>query len=188
MKRWSFLPLGSISPWWWVPAAIGLVAVDYATGPFFQFPSVYILFVVGASWFSGMPTGVALAIALPLSRAVLMTAVWDEPWDSLIFVATAITRTSVSLVMAVLTARLAAHERSMVHEVEVLTSLLPVCTDCRRIRRTDDRWTTLEAYAAEAPPEFATGLCPDCATSRFPEYAPVTEPRRDDQYTAGEAP
>lgn len=173
MKRWSFAPLHSISPWWWLPVAAALVTVDYVTGPYFQFPSVYILVVVAAAWFSGLTTGLALAVIMPLSRVVLMLTLWSQPWDASAFFATAATRFVVFSVMAVLAARLADHERALAREVEVLTSLLPVCTYCRMIRRSDDRWTTLEAYAREATHEFATGLCPDCASSRLPEYAPV---------------
>lgn len=175
MKRWSFLPLGPISPWWWVPLAAVLVAVDYVTGPFFQFPSVYILVVAGAAWFSSLRAGLALAVVMPLSRVVLMLTVWDEPWDAEVFIATAATRLLVFSVMAVLAARLADHERAMQSQVQVLKSLLPVCTYCQRIRRNEDQWTTLERYAAEAKDDFATGLCPDCSASHLPEYAPVNE-------------
>lgn len=173
MKRWSFAPLYSISPWWWLPVAAALVSVDYATGPYFQFPSVYILVVVAAAWFSGLTTGLALSVIMPISRVALMLTLWNQPWDAATFFATAATRLVVFSVMAVLVSRLADHERALAREVQVLKSLLPVCTYCRKVRRTDDRWTTLEAYAQEAAPEFATGLCPDCANSRLPEYAPV---------------
>ena len=175
MKQWTFVPLQTVSPGWWVPLAAVLVAVDYLTGPFFQFPSVYILVVAGAAWFSGLTAGLVLAVVMPLSRVVLMLTVWDEPWDAAVFIATAVTRFVVFSVMAVLVARLAAHERAMVKEVRVLTSLLPVCTYCRKIRRADDGWTSLEAYAAEATNDFAVGMCPDCATSHLPEYAAVSE-------------
>ena len=173
MKQWTLAPLQTISPWWWVPAAMALVTVDYLTGPYCQFPSVYTLVVAGAAWFSGLRAGLALAVVLPLSRVVLMLTVWDEPWDAEIFLATAATRFVAFSVMAVLTARLAAHERALENEVQVLTSLLPVCTYCRKIRRADDRWTSLEAYATEATNDFAVGMCPDCATSHLPEYAPI---------------
>ncbi len=175
MKRWSFLPLFTLSPWWWLPIASLLVGVDYLTGPFFQFPSVYILLVVVAAWTSGLTTALALSVVMPVSRVVLMLTLWNEPWDSTVFIATAATRFVVFSVMALVAARLADHERAMEHEVEVLTSLLPVCTYCRKIRRADDRWTSLEAYAQEATHEFSTGLCPECSSSHLPEYAPVTE-------------
>ena len=176
MRRWSFLPLRAIAPWWWVPAAVVLVAVDYATGPFFQFPSVYVLVVAGAAWFSGLATGLALALIMPFSRVALMLTIWDEPWDAQTFIATGVTRLVVFSTMAVLVARLADHERAMVKQVDALTSLLPMCAYCQRIRGADDRWTTLDQYSGRATFQFATGLCPDCAASHLPpEYAPVIE-------------
>lgn len=177
MKRWSLVPLVAVAPWWWLPIAAGMVLIDYATGPYFQFPSAYILVIVAAAWTSGLTTGLVLSVLMPVSRVVLMLTLWDQPWDATTFIATAITRFVVFALMAVVAARLADHERAMTHHVEVLTSLLPVCTYCQKIRRADDQWTTLEVYAAEATHEFATGLCPDCSSSRLPEYAPVTEER-----------
>lgn len=170
MKRWSFVPLRAISPWWWLPVSVVLVTVDYATGPYFQFPSVYILVVVVASWFSGLPAGLTLAVVLPLSRAVLMTTVWDEPWDTLVFAATAATRIAVSLAMALLTARLAEHERLLSKEVAVLTALLPICTYCRKIKDNAEQWSTLDDYVARRQDEFSTDLCPTCAQANFPEH------------------
>lgn len=175
MKRWSFLPTHVVSPWWWLPVAVVLVTIDYFTGPYFQFPAFYVVPVTAAAWLSGLVPGLALAVALPLIRLGFMLELWGEPWDAPTILATALTRVGVFSLMAVMAARLAAHERLMTREVEVLRSLLPLCTYCRKIRQGDERWTTLEDYAAAAKNEFSTGLCPDCATSRFPEYAPVRE-------------
>ena len=176
MKRWSFLPLWPIAPWWWVPVATILVAVDYATGPFFQFPSVYVLVVAAGAWFSGLAVGLALAVVMPLSRVGLMLTVWDEPWDAPTFIATGATRIAVFSILAILASRLADHERVMATQVNVLTSLLPMCTYCRRIRGAGDEWTTLDQLSGQTTFQFATGLCPDCAASHLPaEYAPVNE-------------
>ncbi len=164
------MPVKSVSPWWWVPVAAILVSVDFATGPYFQFPSVYILAVAGAGWFSGARTGLALAAVLPLSRVILMLTVWNEPWETGIFIATAITRFVVFSVMAVLASRLAQHERAMAHEVEVLSTLLRVCSYCRKICGADERWMTLDTYMSEPREELSAGLCPHCAQANFPEH------------------
>ena len=152
--------------------AIALVGGDYLTGPYFQFPAIYVVPVTAAAWFSGAPVGLALAVVLPLIRLAFMLTLWGEPWDATTIIATAVTRVGVFAFMAVMAARLADHERSLAREVKVLASLLPVCTYCRQIRDADDNWTTLEAYAAQAKNSFSTGICPDCTRTRFPEYAP----------------
>ena len=178
LKRWSFVPVGRVSPIAWVPVAAGLLAVDYFTGPYFQFPAVYILPVTLAAWFSGVGAGVTLGVVLPLTRLVFMLTLWGEPWDSATIVATAITRVGVFTVMAVMAARLADHERRLTHEVEVLVSLLPVCAYCRKIRDAGDEWSTLDDYATKRKGGFSTGLCPDCARARFTEHvAPSPDSR-----------
>jgi len=172
LRRWSFVPVGRVSPLWWLAVAIVMVAGDYLTGPYFQFPAIYVIPVTAAAWFSGAAAGLALAVVLPLIRLAFMLTLWGEPWDGTTILATAVTRVGVFAFMAVMAARLADHERLLSREVKVLASLLPVCTYCRQIRDADDNWTTLEAYAAQAKNSFSTGICPDCARTRFPEYAP----------------
>ena len=175
VRRWSFVPVGRVPPLWWLAVTIALVAGDYLTGPYFQFPALYVVPVTAAAWFSGAPAGLALAVVLPLTRLAFMLTLWGEPWDATTILATAVTRVGVFAFMAVMAARLADHERLLSREVEVLRSLLPLCTYCRKIRQGNERWTTLEDYAASAKNEFSTGLCPDCASAHLPEYAPVTE-------------
>lgn len=170
LKRWSFVPVGRVSPIVWVPVTAVLLAVDYFTGPYFQFPAVYILPVTLAAWFSGVGAGVTLAVGLPLSRLVFMLTLWGEPWDATTIAATAITRIGVFAVMAVMAARLADHERALMHEVEVLVSLLPVCAYCRKIRDDGDEWSTLDDFVTKRKSGVSAGLCPDCARARFPEY------------------
>ncbi len=172
VKRLSFVPVGRVSPLWWLAVTIAMVVGDYLTGPYFQFPAIYVVPVTAAAWFSGASAGLALAVVLPLSRLAFMLTLWGEPWDATAILATAVTRVGVFAFMAVMAARLADHERSLAREVKVLASLLPVCTYCRQIRDTEDNWMTLEAYAAQAKNSFSAGICPDCTRKRFPEYAP----------------
>ena len=172
VRPWSFVPVARIPPLWWLAVALALVAGDYLTGPYFQFPAIYVVPVTAAAWFSGAAAGLALAVVLPLTRLAFMLTLWGEPWEATTILATAVTRVGVFVFMAVMAARLADHERLLSREVKVLASLLPVCTYCRQIRDADDKWTSLEAYAAQAKNSFSTGICPDCTRTRFPEYAP----------------
>lgn len=128
LRRWSFVPVGRVSPIWWLAVAIVMVAGDYLTGPYFQFPAIYVIPVTAAAWFSGAAAGLALAVVLPLSRLVFMLTLWGEPWDATTILATAVTRVGVFAFMAVMAARLADHERLLAREVKVLASLLLVCT------------------------------------------------------------
>lgn len=164
--------------WVFVPLVVVLVAVDSKTGPYFQLPSSYILIVVFAAWFSGLPAGLGLAVVLPFSRLALMEWVWHQPWSPFDYFGTAAVRLAVWSLMAVITARLAEYERALRTERDVLVSLLPVCTFCHKIHAGQEQWEALEVYAEKHKGQFASGLCPDCARSQFPEHFPP--PQRSD--------
>jgi hypothetical protein len=56
--------------------------------------------------------------------------------------------------------------------VKTLSGLLPICSSCKKIR--DDRgyWTQVEGYITEhTQAQFSHGICPDCLTKLYPEYA-----------------
>lgn len=58
-----------------------------------------------------------------------------------------------------------------------LQELLPICASCKKIR--DDRgyWQQVEVYLKRhSGMGFTHGLCPDCATRLYPEFAPERDP------------
>lgn len=57
-------------------------------------------------------------------------------------------------------------------QIRQLQALLPTCMYCRRIRETEDRWETLEAYIhRHTGSSFSHGVCPDCLAKEFPAAA-----------------
>jgi hypothetical protein len=61
-------------------------------------------------------------------------------------------------------------------EVKVLSGMLPICAACKKIR--DDRgyWNQIESYIhVHSEASFSHGICPDCATSLYPELYPQDE-------------
>ncbi len=55
--------------------------------------------------------------------------------------------------------------------VKTLKGLLPICSNCKKIR--DDRgyWNQIEAYLhAHADAEFTHGICPNCIKTLYPEF------------------
>ena len=174
MRAWSWLPLGRLPSWTVLVITAVLVAVDILTGPYYQFPSVYIIFVVITAWFNGLVPGVVIAILLACTRVVLLEWYWLQPWDPQAYLATGATRMLSWIILAVMTARLAEHERALRTKVDTLVSLLPVCADCQRIRADDQTWQDLEAYASDNRERFAPALCPSCLRVRLPEHVPPT--------------
>lgn len=74
---------------------------------------------------------------------------------------------------AELTARLGVAQRILgLHKtVQQLEGLLPICSYCKRIRSSDEAWSSLETYIEQrSAAEFSHGICPDC-------YAKHIEPK-----------
>ncbi|HEY6808293.1 MAG TPA: response regulator transcription factor [Gemmatimonadales bacterium] len=66
---------------------------------------------------------------------------------------------------AELSARLGVARRILgLHQtVQQLEGLLPICSYCKRIRSSEQAWTSLESYVEKrSAAEFSHGICPDC--------------------------
>ncbi len=57
-------------------------------------------------------------------------------------------------------------------QIKTLGGIVPICSHCRRIRDDAGYWSQVEAYlAAHSEVLFSHGLCPECLTKHYPEYA-----------------
>lgn len=173
-SAWTRLPLRRLPTWSVIVIAVGLLAIDSATSPYFSFSSIFILFVVLVSWFNGGATGIALSLFTPLARGLLLELSGRDVWERVGYWSTTASRVVVWCILALIASRLAAHERTLRRQRDALRALLPLCTYCHRIRSADDTWESLEAYAVKHEGQYPPGLCPDCASSRFPEHFPPT--------------
>jgi PAS domain S-box-containing protein len=62
--------------------------------------------------------------------------------------------------------------------VHTLGGLLPICASCKKIRNDHGYWEQVEIYIKNrSNAEFTHGICPDCITRLYPEYAP--QPRQN---------
>lgn len=56
-------------------------------------------------------------------------------------------------------------------EVNNLKELIPVCSHCRRVRRDDQAYESIEAYISKnSSIRFSHGICPDCLVKHYPQY------------------
>lgn len=56
-------------------------------------------------------------------------------------------------------------------QVRQLNQLLPICSNCKKIRNDSGYWEQIETYIAEnSEAEFTHSLCPDCAKKLYPDY------------------
>jgi hypothetical protein len=55
--------------------------------------------------------------------------------------------------------------------VNILSGLLPICANCKKIRDDKGYWNQIEAYISEhSEAEFSHGMCPECAKKLYPDY------------------
>ena len=56
-------------------------------------------------------------------------------------------------------------------DIKTLTGLIPICSNCKKIRDDKGSWNLLESYFAEhSDIMFSHGLCPDCAKKLYPGF------------------
>jgi len=60
--------------------------------------------------------------------------------------------------------------REALDNIRTLRGLVPICANCKMIRRDDGRWQQLEAYISDhSEATLSHGICPDCATELYPD-------------------
>lgn len=53
--------------------------------------------------------------------------------------------------------------QSALDQVKALQELLPICTQCKKVRKVSGHWERVENYlAAHSDVEFTHGICPEC--------------------------
>lgn len=151
-----------MGPVHWLGISLACLLVDYLTGPFIQFPAVYLAPIGMAAWYGGRRWGLALAFVLPLFR-LGFRVVWDPPWTIGESILNALIRVTVFAVFAWVFDRTARQMREL-RRMYLLEELVGVCRACKKIRdQGDGAWQPLDDYVARHPEEFRHDLCPDCA-------------------------
>ena len=76
---------------------------------------------------------------------------------------------AITLVVLVLVNRTITSYRE---RINTLQGIVPICSYCKQVRDDKGYWNQVEAYVAKhSEAEFSHGICPDCMTKYFPEYA-----------------
>lgn len=76
------------------------------------------------------------------------------------------------------------HLQKALREISALSSLLPICPKCKRVRDDQGYWNQIEAYFRKhSDAEFTHGICPECAKKHFPnlELAQKLHPKNADR-------
>ena len=68
--------------------------------------------------------------------------------------------------------RLVSELREALAQVKTLSGFLPICASCKNIRDDTGYWQQIESYLSEhSDVEFTHGICPECVTKLYPEFA-----------------
>ena len=160
MKRGKFLII------YWIFLSIGVIALDYFSGPFVYFPILFLFPIVLATWFNGLRWGLFFACCLPFSR-IFFPLFWPVPWSVLEVFVNAVIRILFFSLVVVLVDR-EVKRRALLEEIKILRGLLPICSFCKKIRTKDNTWVPLEEYLHEhSEAEFSHGFCPDCSKEHY---------------------
>ena len=64
------------------------------------------------------------------------------------------------------------HElKKTMNEVKTLRGILPICTNCKKIRDDDGYWEQVEKYIQNrSEAQFSHSLCPECAKKLYPDF------------------
>jgi hypothetical protein len=152
-------------PVYWIGASAIILLVDYVTGPFIQFPILFVLPVAIATGAQGLLAGVSVATLLPLLRLSFFLR-WKVPvsWQL---------ECIDTLVDVVILGALAGMVHQIIRQqrqIRVLEGMLPICSFCKRIRDEAGEWRRFEVFITErSEARFSHTFCQQCGREHYPE-------------------
>jgi hypothetical protein len=172
----------STSPSLWrllgIPLTIVIAILDHVVSSDLNVSVLYLLPIALASWKLGKGEAVFVAA---FSACVWFVdhglisgetpGLWFPLLNALGLLGVFIT---VGLILSALRRAFAAQQgligelQEALGQVTTLSSLLPICSWCKKIRDDQGYWTAVEAYFEKyAHTEFTHGICPDCRVTHF---------------------
>ncbi|HOV99332.1 MAG TPA: two-component regulator propeller domain-containing protein [Bacteroidota bacterium] len=68
--------------------------------------------------------------------------------------------------------KLIAELQQSLADVKMLSGLIPICSNCKKIRNDQGYWIQLEAYIqSHSDTKFTHGICPECAAKLYPNIS-----------------
>ena len=153
--------------WQWMALAIAILCLDYLSGPFVQFPILFVFPVILATWRDGRTWGIATGVVLPMAR-LAFTAHWGAPSALALAILDQLVDVMILIGFALAAHRFVLQER----EIRVLEGLLPICMFCKRIRTEEETWQQLEQFITlKSEARFSHTFCPECGRRHYGEYS-----------------
>lgn len=153
----------------WVISAAAIMAADYFSGPWIQFPIMYGIPVGLAAWFNGRWWAMPIAVLMPMGR-IWFSTLWASPATSAEIAINTVIRILVFVSLAYLVDKVATQKRVLEKEIQTLHGILPICGFCKRIRDPAGEWQILEKYISQrSEAQFSHGICPECLRKHYPD-------------------
>jgi hypothetical protein len=162
----STLALPLEKPWFYIALAALLLAIDYWSGPFLQFPISFVIPVALSAWYCSGRLALALAIFQPVFRFLLSFQWQHTPnfyWNVELQAANALIRVVVLCVIAYFISRSVQQHRELGKRIRLLSGHLPICFQCKKIQDEKQLWQEIDLYLSRhSDLQFSQALCPDC--------------------------
>lgn len=115
-------------------------------------------------------SGAEVAIMLLLRRMAPMPAPWEALLDG--FLLLVVVFPLLYLLVFGPMYRLIDHYRRALAEIKTLQGVIPICSECKKIRTGTASWEQLEIYiSSRSDASFSHGICDDCIRKLYPEKA-----------------
>lgn len=156
--------LARIRPLHWIAASIIILMVDFVTGPFIQFPILFVIPVALATVTHGRLGGMVVGAVLPLIRLSFFLR-WELPASLTL----ELLDTTVDIVILGAFSLLIEQIICQQREIRVLQGMLPICGFCKRIRDESGGWHQLESYISRhSGAKFSHTFCQECGRKHYP--------------------
>ena len=147
----------------WVAASVAILLVDLVTGPFIQFPILFVIPVALATASHGWIGGFVVAAVLPLVR---LSFFLHWPLPSSWFLEGIDTAVDIAILVGF--SMLIEHLLQQQREIRVLQGLLPICGFCKKIRDEHGVWRQLESFITErSSARFSHTFCRECGREHY---------------------
>ena len=149
----------------WIIAAAAILLLEYVTGPFIQFPILFLVPVALATTTHGPRGGVGVAVALPLLRLSFFLS-WGLPSSWVVAGIDTAVDTAILIGFSLLIHRVLEQQRA----IRALQGMLPICGFCKRIRDEQGGWHQLESFITQrSGARFSHTFCQDCGPKHYPD-------------------
>lgn len=155
----------------WLPPALAVffIALDQFSGPYIQFPALFVIPVALAAWYGNRRNAMLLAVGQPAINLII-TLTFDTGsygFPASMIALNAGIRAVVLLILAYFISRTASQNRQLARRVGLLRGEIPVCFSCHKAQDERENWLPLDVYVARhTEANFSDALCPDCADKK----------------------